>query len=101
MGDQEFETQRRFLHKDPNNGSQDFFSLTFLLLCFILSFSWKEEEEEALMKLEILILALEDAHRKQTTEVRAISLFPRRLVELRCTDSVHGKQTSPLRHTSG
>lgn len=22
MGDQEFETQRRFLHKDPNNGSQ-------------------------------------------------------------------------------
>lgn len=51
------------------------------------------------MKLEILILALEDAHRRQTTEVRAISLFPRWLVELRCTDSVHGKQTSPLRQT--
>lgn len=40
MGDQEFETQRGFLHKDPNNGSQDtFFSppLTLLLYAFILS----------------------------------------------------------------
>ena len=32
MGDQEFETQRGFLHKDPNNGSQDIFFLTLFLL---------------------------------------------------------------------
>lgn len=39
MGDQEFETQRRFLHKEPNNGSQDIFFSYFLALLFILSFA--------------------------------------------------------------
>lgn len=43
MGDQEFETQRRFLHKDPNNGSQDIFFLSLLLymlytFCFFSAF---------------------------------------------------------------
>lgn len=57
MGDQEFETQRGFLHKDPNNGSQDtFFSPSHsLALCFYtfslalplqLSSPGKQEEEE-------------------------------------------------------
>lgn len=64
MGDQEFETQRRFLHKEPNNGSQDIFFSYFLALLFILSFalfflpfpstflSWKKERS-FLMKLEM------------------------------------------------
>lgn len=60
MGDQEFETQRGFLHKDPNNGSQDIFSPSLsLALCFIpppllhfflpslqLFLSWKEKAVE-------------------------------------------------------
>lgn len=65
MGDQEFETQRSFLHKDPNNGSQDIFSLTLLLYAlYFLSaipstfLSWKKEELGDLMKLEMLALVV-------------------------------------------
>lgn len=78
MGDQEFETQRGFLHKDPNNGSQDIFSLSlpcFMLYTFSLFsafpstfLSWKEKELGYLMKLEIWILEVQNACRRQTNQ---------------------------------